>query len=79
MNCALCGKTSIQAKIERFPFSTAARKMLQKQFEIEADEALGICRRCLALPGNLAEKALEREEDGHRRGLTKEVLRNSRN
>ena len=79
MNCALCGKTSIQAKIELFPFSTAARKILQKQFGIEADEALGICRGCLALPGNLVEKALEREQDEHRRGLIKEVLRNSRN
>jgi len=79
MNCTLCGKTSIQAKIELFPFSTAARKMLQKQFRIEADEVLGICRGCLALPGNLAVNALEREQEEHRRGLIKDVLRNSRN
>jgi hypothetical protein len=79
MNCVLCGETSIQAKIERFPFSTAARKMLQKRFGIEADEALAICHRCLVLPGNLAENALEREQHEHQRDLIIEVLRNSRN
>ena len=79
MNCFLCGKTSIQTKIDLFLFSSAARKMLQKRFGIDPDEALAVCRECLALPENLAEEALQSEQDEHRRDLTREALRNSRN
>jgi len=52
VKCALCGKTSVQIKIDLFPFSPEARKMLQKQFGTDADEALasqGVCRECLDL------------------------------
>jgi hypothetical protein len=79
MNCFLCGKTSIQAKIDRVPFSSATRKMLEKRFGIEPDEALAVCRECAALPGNLAEEALESERDEHRRDLIREALENGRN
>jgi hypothetical protein len=79
MECALCGKTSIQAKIDLFPFSPEARKMLQERFGIDQNEPLAVCRECLALPGNLAAKALESERDEQRRDLIREALRNSRN
>jgi hypothetical protein len=79
MNCFLCGKTSVQVKINLFPFSPEARKMLQKRFGIQSDEALAVCRDCAALPGNLAEKAIGRERDECRRDLIREALKNSRN
>ena len=79
MNCVLCGKTSIQVDIDRFPFSPEARKMLQKRFGIEPDSTLAVCRECAALPGNLAEKAIGRERDECRRDLIREALKNSRN
>ncbi len=53
MKCVLCGKTSIQVKIDQFRLSPEARKMLQKQFGIDPDAALashGVCHECLALP-----------------------------
>ena len=79
MNCFLCGKTSTQVKIDLFPLSSAARGMLQKRFGIDPKEDLAICRECIALPGNLAEKAIRREQDEQRRDLIKYALSNSRN
>ncbi len=79
MNCFLCGKTSIQAKIDLFPLSSAARKMLQKRFGIDPNEALAICRECIVLPENLGEKAIRCEDDEQRRDMIKYALSNGRN
>ena len=69
MKCVLCGKTSIEIEIERFPLHPEARKMLLKQFRINPDAALasyGTCRECLALlvgeRKELAEKAIKDEQ-----------------
>jgi hypothetical protein len=82
MKCVLCGKTSIEVKINLFPLSPEARKMLLKQFGIDPDEALashGVCRKCLALPvgkrKKLAEKAIKDEQDEYRRELIKDALK----
>jgi hypothetical protein len=82
MKCVLCGKTSIEVKINLFPLSPEARKMLLKQFDIDPDEALashGVCRECLALPvgerKKLAEKAIKDEQDEYRRELIKDALK----
>lgn len=82
MKCVLCGKTSIEVKINLFPLSPEARKMLLKQFGIDPDEALashGVCRECLALPvgerKKLAEKAIKDEQDEYRRELIKDALK----
>ena len=86
MKCVLCGKTSIEIEIERFPLRPEARKMLLKQFGINPDEALasyGACRECLALPvgerKELAEKAIKDEQDEHRRELIEDWLNKYRN
>ena len=79
MKCFLCGKTSIEAKIDLFPFNSAARKLLQKQFAIDSSEALAICRERSDLPGNLAKRAVKCEEDEHWRDPIKSALSNSRN
>ncbi len=86
MKCVLCGKTSIQVKIDQFPLSPEARKMLQKQFGIDPDAALashGVCHECLALPlgerKRLAEKAITDEQDEYRRELIKDALNKNRN
>lgn len=45
MKCVLCGKTSIEVKIDLFPLSSEARKMLPKQFGINPNGAFGgVCR-----------------------------------
>jgi hypothetical protein len=81
MRCVLCGNTSIEVKINLFPLSPEARKMLLKQFGIDPDEALvsrGLCRECLALPvvdrKKLADKAIKDEQDEYRRELIIDVL-----
>ena len=86
MKCVLCGKTSIEVKIDLFPLSPEARKMLLKQFGIDPDEALashGVCRECLALPVDerkkLAEKAIKDEHEEYRRELIKDALNRNRN
>jgi hypothetical protein len=86
MKCALCGKTSIDTKIRQFPLSPEARAMLRRQFGINPDEAFvqtAVCRECLALPfagrNKLAQKAIESEQDEHRRELLRETLNKSRN
>ncbi len=86
MKCVLCGRTSIEVKIDLFPLSPEARKMLQKQFGIDPDAALashGVCRECLALSfgerRKLAEKAIKDEQDEYRRELIKDVLKKHRN
>ncbi len=86
MKCVLCGRTSIEVKIDLFPLSPEARKMLQKQFGIDPDAALashGVCRECLALPvgerRKLAEKAIKDEQDEYRRELIKDLLKKNRN
>jgi hypothetical protein len=86
MKCALCGKTSIDTKIRQFPLSPEARAMLRRQFGINPDEAFvqtAVCRECLALPfaqrNELAQKAIESEQNEHRRDLIKDTLYRSRN
>jgi len=39
--------------------------MLQKQFAIDPNEDLGICLECIALPRNLAEKAIRCEQENN--------------
>jgi hypothetical protein len=82
MKCVLCGKTSIDAKVEQFPLSPEAREMLKRQLGINPDEALaksGVCHGCLALPfaerNELAQKAIKNEQDEHRRDLIKDALK----
>ena len=53
--------------------------MLHKQLGIDPKEALTVCQECMALPGDLAEKALQYEQDERRRDLIKRALVNSRN
>ncbi len=86
MKCVLCGKTSIEVKIDPFPLSLEARRMLQKQFGIDPDAALashGVCRECLALPvgerRRLAEQAIKEEKDEYRRELIKDLLNRNGN
>ena len=86
MKCALCGKTSIDTKIRQFPLSPEARAMLRRQFGINPDEAFvetAVCRECLALPfaerNQLAQKAIESEQNEHRRELLRDTLNKSRN
>ena len=86
MKCALCGKTSIDTKIRQFPLSPEARAMLRRQFGINPDEALvqtAVCGECLALPfaerNKVAQKAIESEQDEHRRELLRDTLNKSRN
>jgi hypothetical protein len=86
MKCALCGKTSIDTKIRQFPLSPEARAMLRRQFGINPDEAFvqtAVCRECLALPfaqrNELAQKAIESEQNEYRRDLIKDTLYRSRN
>jgi hypothetical protein len=86
MKCSLCGKTSIDTKIRQFPLSPEARAMLRRQFGINPDEAFvqtAVCRECLALPfaerNQLAQKAIESEQNEHRRELLRDTLNKSRN
>jgi hypothetical protein len=86
MKCILCNKTSIEVKIDLFPLSPEARKMLLKQFGINPDHALtmnGVCSECLALPlvrrKKLAEIAIEGERDEFRRALIGDTLRHLEN
>ena len=86
VKCVLCGKTSIDAKIEQFPLSPEARQMLKRELGIDPDVALanhGVCRECLALPPTaqrkLADNAIENELDEHRRDLIRDTLNKSRN
>lgn len=86
MNCVLCGKTSIDVKIDQFPLSPEARKMLKSKFGINPDEALAehrVCRECLALPfaerNKLAKKVLQNEQDERRRELIQDALKKNRN
>jgi hypothetical protein len=82
MNCVLCGMTSIDVKIDQFPLSPEARKMLRRKLAINPDEALaenGICRECLALPfderNKLAEKAIKSAPDENRRAAIQSALK----
>jgi hypothetical protein len=86
VKCALCSKTSIDTKIRQFPLSPEARAMLRRQFGINTDEAFvqtAVCSECLALPfperNKLAEKAIESEQDEHRRELLRDTPSKSRN
>jgi hypothetical protein len=86
MKCSLCGKTSIDTKIRQFPLSPEARAMIRRQFGINPDEAFvetAVCRECLALPfaerNQLAQKAIESEQNEHRRELLRDTLNKSRN
>jgi hypothetical protein len=81
VQCVLCGKTSMEAKIDLFPLSPKARNMLLRLFGIDPDEALnyhGVCRPCLLLPvderNDLAESAIKTEEDEFRRALIRKAL-----
>jgi hypothetical protein len=86
MKCVLCGKTSIDAKIDQFPFSPEAREMLRRKFGVNSDETLaesGVCRDCLALPlaerNKLAEKAIESAQDEDRREAIQDALKRNGN
>jgi hypothetical protein len=86
MNCVLCGKTSIDVKIDQFPFSPEARKMLKIKFGINPDEALaehGVCRECMALPfaerNKLALEVIQKEQDERRRVLIQDALKRNGN
>ena len=86
MQCVLCGKTSMEAKIDLFPLSPQARSMLLRLFGIDPDEALtyhGVCRPCLLLPDDerneLAENAIKSEEDEFRRELIRKALDTNKN
>jgi hypothetical protein len=86
MKCVLCGRTSIDVKIDQFPLSPEAREMLKRIFGINPDEVLansGVCRLCLALPfaerNKLAEKAIKIEQDEHRRQAIQDTLKKNRN
>jgi hypothetical protein len=82
MKCVLCCEKSADAEIEQFPLSPDAREALRKQYGLDPDEDLagrGICAKCLALPRELAEKAIKDEENELRRYLMKEVLNMNRN
>jgi hypothetical protein len=47
MRCVACGKKSpIEAKIDQFPLSERARKMLERKLGITVDN--GVCDECLA-------------------------------
>jgi hypothetical protein len=81
VQCVLCGKTSMEAKIDLFPLSPQVRNMLLRLFGIDPDEALtyhGVCRPCLLLPvddrNELAESAIKSEEDEFRRALIRKAL-----
>ena len=81
MQCVLCGKTSMEAKIDLFPLSPKVRNMLLRLLGFDPDEALtyhGVCRPCLLLPDNerneLAENAIKNEEDEFRRALIRKAL-----
>jgi hypothetical protein len=81
VQCVLCGKTSAEAKIDLFPLSPQVRNMLLRLFGIDPDEALtyhGVCRPCLLLPvderNELAESAINSEEDEFRRALIRKAL-----
>jgi hypothetical protein len=82
MNCVLCGGTSREIKLDQFPLSPGAREMLKRQFGLNPDEASsidGICRACLNLPvaerDKLGLSALKDEQDGHRRALIRDALK----
>jgi hypothetical protein len=86
MKCVLCGKTSIDVKIDQFPLSPEAREMLRRKFGINPDQALaesGICQECLALPfgqrNKLAQKAIENAQDEHRREVIQDALKRNSN
>ena len=86
MKCDLCGNTSVDTKIRHFPLSPEARAMLRRQLGINPDEAIvqtAVCRECLALPfaerNKLAQKAIESEQNEHRRDLLRDTLYKSRN
>jgi hypothetical protein len=82
MKCVLCGEKSADAEIEQFPLSLDARVALRKQYGLDPDEDLassGICAQCLALPRELAEKAIKDEQNELRRYLMKEALDMNRN
>jgi len=60
--------------------------MIRRQFGINPDEAFvqtAVCRECLALPSaelnKLAQKAIESEQNEHRRELLRDTLNKSRN
>ena len=82
MKCALCGKTSIDARIRQFPLSPEARAMLRRQFDIidEAFVQTAVCRECMALPlaerNKLAQEAIKIETDEHRRELLEDTSTN---
>jgi len=86
VQCVLCGKTSMEAKIDLFPLSPQARSMLLRLFGIDPDEALtyhGVCRPCLLLPvdgrNELAESAFKSEADEFRRELIRKALDTNKN
>ena len=86
MNCVLCGKTSIDVKIDQFPLSPEARRMLKSKFGINPDEALaehGVCHECMALPlaerSELALKVIQNEQDERRRELIQDALKKNGN
>jgi hypothetical protein len=82
MNCVLCGMTSIDVKIDQFPLSPEARKMLKRKFGINPGEALvenEICGECLALPfderNKLAVKAIKSAPDEDRRAAIQSAFK----
>ncbi len=86
MNCVLCGITSIDVKIDQFPLSPEARKMLRRKFSVSPDEALAeneVCPACLALPfdqrNKLAEKAIKSAPDENRRSAIQTALKKTGN
>jgi hypothetical protein len=81
VQCVLCGKTSMEAKIDLFPLSPKVRNMLLRLLGFDPDEALtyhGVCRPCLLLSDDerneLAENAIKSEEDEFRRALIRKAL-----
>jgi hypothetical protein len=55
MKCLLCGKIStIEAKMDQFPFSERVRKMLEREFGLSNPDGSmrdnGVCPECLTVP-----------------------------
>jgi hypothetical protein len=80
MECVLCRKTSTEVVIDPLSLGSEARRLLQKQFGIDLDEAFAreaFCRECLALPfgerKKMAAKAIKSSRDEYRRSLMKDL------
>jgi hypothetical protein len=82
MKCILCGRTSIETKIDSFPLNPEARGMRSRQSGIDADDFMAshdICPVCRALPVGERERltalAIEEEREEYRRELNDEYRR----